>query len=609
MAVKDRDSQDMQRWLTPLLTASFLLGGCGDDGATMPGADASGSSGGDSESNSTSGPSTETGTNGGSSGGVTTSPQETDGSTETGGSDETGSTGGDDPPPAGGWYPGIPYPTDDLPGGIMPTLPTPGTQSGWPYDPLTLELPETGSGENVYVVSVDGSDAAAGNGGSGTLDAPRRTIPTGDLGPSAHLYIIGQGSEYGTVDFDVGDDDAWTCTGTADQPCFIVGIDGPRIGRRLQIQGSEHVVVDGLSFVDTPNGGRPWGSLNIASSRYITTRNVELRGSGASSSGGSAMGIQDVEFLFSYRMHFEDLGSWETNPQDRDVHAWRPQYDNRYLWLIDSELFHIQGDGVQTGNSSNNGPQEASSHYVYIAGNEFYENYENAIDNKNSYHVVLSSNEVHDFFASEGMGANSTAIILSNNSEGPWTGYHWAIDNHVYAAGLAIRDSGSETDELNFAIGNVVHDVSTAFLQANNDPGRQFWVVHNSVFGAQVNLDVFQPGNGSSLVVEGNVFQGGEIDTMGEVDSTLRNNILFDVQVGGTWNVEVGNVAQDPQFADPGAGDLIPGPGSPAIDAFDAESEVFSLFEDLYGLDIRTDIAGTDRPAGARWDIGAYEQP
>lgn len=599
----------MRRRLATLLSIPLLAMGCGDDASTPAGDDTAAESSGGSVGPGTSPSSGGVTATGDTTGGTSDDSSGTDSSAETQGTDETGSTGGDDPPPAAGWYPGIPYPTDDLPGGIMPTLPEPNAQPGWPYDPISLELPETGSGDNVYVVSVDGNDGSAGNGGNGSVEAPRRTLPTGDLGASAHLYIIGQESAYGTVDFDIGDDDTWTCTGTADAPCFIVGIDAPRIGRRITLTDAEHVVVDGLSFVDTPTGGRPWGAFNIMFSRYVTVRNVEIRGDGSSSSGGSAMSIQGVEFLFSYRMRFHELGSWQSNPQDRDVHGWRPQYSNRYLWLIDSELFHLQGDGVQTGNSNNGGTQDQSSHYVYIAGNEFYENYENAIDNKNSYHVVISSNEIHDFFAAEGMGANSTAVILSNNSEGPWTGYHWALNNHIHDAGLAVRDSGSETDELNFAVGNLVHDVSTAFLQANNDPGREFWVVHNSVHGAQVNLDAFQPGNGSSLVVEANIFQGGEIDTMSEIDSTLRNNILFGVQVSGSWDTEDGNLDQDPLFADPGSGDLSLSAGSPGIDAFDTESPVFGIFEGLYGLDIRLDSAGTSRPAGTRWDIGATEQP
>lgn len=582
----------------------FLSAACGDDAdSTPPASGTSGPTGGPTSSADAT--TAEETSNSGTTG--TASTQGSEGPQET---DSTGdpTTGGEDPPAADSWYPGIPYPTDSLPAGIMPTLPEPGTQPGWPYDPIEVALPELGSGDNVWVVAVDGDDATAGNGGQGTLDAPRRSPPLGDLGPSAHLYLLGANSEHGVVDFDVGEDDTWSCTGTEDAPCFVVGIDAPRIGRRIDLVDSEHVVLDGLSFVETPDEDqRRWGSLNIRSSRYITVRNVELRGDGSNSRGGSGMSIDDTEFLFCYRMRIHELGSWQTNASGLDVHGWRPAYGNRYLWLIDSELFHLQADGVQCGNSNNPNPQGDTSHYVYIAGNEFYENYENAVDNKNSYHVVISSNEIHDLFATEGMGANSTAMILSNNAEGPWTGYHWAIANHVYETGLAIRDSGSEAQELNYAIGNVIHDAGTAFQQQNNNQGREFWVVNNSVFGATSNYDVFQPGNGSSTVLEGNVFHGGELDTMSEIESVLRNNILFGVDVSGNWDVEEGNLDLDPMYADPGSGDLSVSAGSPAIDAFEVESAAYTTFEDLYGLDIRVDFVGTDRPAQDAWDMGAYE--
>ena len=543
----------------------------------------------------------------------------TGGPTATGGPDGTGTTGSDDlpgtddtggpgPDPAG-WYPGIPYPTDDLPGGIMPTLPTPGAQPGWPYDPIEIALPEPTGAANEYVVATDGDDGSAGNGGNGTVDAPRRTIPLGNFDAGTKIFVYGNGSAYGTVDFDVGEDSSLSCAGTEADPCFFVGIDTPRIGRRITIDGSTHVVIDGLSFVDAPGGSRAWGSMPVQDSSYVTVRNVELRGDGSNTNGGAAMSISNTQFLFSYRMTIHEIGSWETNASGLDVHGWRPAYGNRYLWLIESQLYHLQADGIQTGNSSNNGPQEDTSHYIWVAGNEFYENYENALDNKNSYHVVFSSNDVHDFYATEGMGANGTAVILSNNGEGPWTGYHWAIDNRLWDNDLAIRDSGSEDGERNFMVGNVVWNNGTAFVQQNNATDRECWVIHNSVFGSGSVFDVTQTGNNASLFVRRNVFSGGSIDTQSDIVSDLSDNVLFGVSVGGSWDIESGNLTDDPRLVDPAQGDMELGAGSPAIDAVTDDDPVFALFEGLYGLDIREDVRGTTRPAGGGWDLGAVEVP
>ncbi len=573
--------------------AFMVTVGCGTNGASSPESSA-GSVTGSSGGGLTEGDSGSGGTGG------TATVDDGGSSTDDDGTD-TGDGGNES-----GWYPGIPYPTDALPAGIMPTLPTPGGQPGWPYDPIEIALPDPTGAGNEYVIATDGDDGAAGNGGNGTMDAPRRTIPLGSLGDAAKVFIIGDGSAYGTVDFNIGEDGTWQCTGSVDDPCFIVGIDTPRIGRRVAVEQSTHVVIDGLSFVDTGEG-RPWGAMNVLDSSYITVRNVEIRGDGSNSSGGSAMAINGVEFLFSYRMTFHEIGSWETNATGLDVHAWRPNYSNRYLWLIDSELFHIQADGVQTGNSNNQGPQQNSSHYVYIAGNEFYENYENAMDNKNSYHVVMSSNDVHDFYATEGMGANGTAIIVSNNSEGPWTGYHWAIDNRVWNTSLAFRDSGSEDGERNFMVGNVVWNAPTAFLQANNSTDRECWVVNNTAYGATTAFDIGQPGNNASVFLHGNIMHGGSLDTASQAHSELRDNILFGTQLEGAWDVEQGNLSEDPMLSNPEQGDMALVAGSPAIDAMGEPSPAYEIFEDLYGLDIRVDLEGTARPSGAAWDMGAVE--
>lgn len=506
-------------------------------------------------------------------------------------------------------YPGIPHPADMLPGGIMPTLPTPNAVSGFPYDPCTIAAPAPEAATTSYVVAVGGDDATAGNDGNGTVAEPRATIPEGTFGPGTVITIYGDNSPYGTVDFNMGNESDWTFDCTAAEPCFVVGIDQPRLGRRINISNSRHLIIDGVSVVDIPGGSRPWGNLRFASSQYMTLRNTEVRGDGTNSSGGAVVTMSDVEYMVTFRTKIHSAGSWASNATGLDVHGWRPAYGNRYLWLLDSELYHLQADGVQTGNSNNGNPQSESSHYVFIGGNLFYENYENALDNKNSYHVIFSSNEVRTHYAAaDGGGANNTAIILSNNSEGPWTGYHWAINNRIHDSGLAIRDSGSEDDEKNFIVGNVVWDVGTAFVQANNSANRELWVINNTASGSSTAFDAYQPGSNASLFLRGNIFHdAGAIDTLSAIDAQLVDNILFSTSQGGQWDVESGNSTADPILGAPSSGDMTPAAGSPAIDGTQ-EDPVYALFASLYGLDIRRDLLGTPRPSGA-WDIGAVQTP
>ena len=279
-------------------------------------------------------------------------------------------------------YPGIPEPMDTLPSGLMPNLPDPGTQPGWPYDPRTIETPTPTGASEEYIISISGDDTSAGNDGKGTIDAPRRTIPEGFFPAGTKFFIYGDNSPYGTVDFNMGNETTLEFSCSAEEPCWWVGIDTPRIGRRINVENSQHLILEGLSFVDIPGGSRPFGQLALTNSEYITTRHLELRGDGSNSRGASVIPISDSRFVYSYDITIHSAGNWQCDSRQQnesclDVHGWRPSYRNQYLWLIDSHIYHLQGDSIQTGNSNNSNPQNEVSHYIYIAGNEFYENYEN----------------------------------------------------------------------------------------------------------------------------------------------------------------------------------------------------------------------------------------
>ncbi len=507
-------------------------------------------------------------------------------------------------------YPGIPHPTDMLPGGTMPDLPAPSSVSGFPYDPCTLATPTPSGDANEWIVSVSGDDATAGANGQGSEAAPRRTIPFGTFTAGTRIFILGASTPYGTVDFNIGEDEESSFTCTAENACWMIGVDQPRIGRRFDIRNSTHLLIDGLSMVDLP-GQREWGAINFRDSSFITLRNSEIRGNGVNSRGGSAISMDGVNMMVTVGVSIHDVGSWDSNQSGLDVHGWRPLYRNRHLWLLDSEIYRLQADGVQVGNSSNPNPQGDTSHYIYIGGNTFSENYENALDNKNGYHVVFSSNDVHDFYAANGAsGANGTAIILSNNAEGPWTSYHWALNNRIWNTSLAIRDSGSEPGERNFAVGNLIFDADTAFIYADNADNRESWFIHNTVtstglLGLEVQLEA-----NASFFVRHNVFdRAGVIASLPALNSVLTNNVLFMIQVAGQWDSETKNITGDPLLTNPANGELDLATGSPAIDATPTEDPVFALFETLYGLDIRVDREGQTRPNGGGWDLGALESP
>ena len=152
------------------------------------------------------------------------------GATGTGGN----STGGGGPGNGTCTYPGIPHPMDALPGGIMPTLPTPGAQAGFPYDPCSIEAPAPAPPATPTWSPSMAMTARRATGvrvPSRPRDGPS---PEGTFGPGTVIVIYGDSSPYGTVDFDMGDESDWTFNCTEAEPCFVVGVDQPRLGSPTQ---------------------------------------------------------------------------------------------------------------------------------------------------------------------------------------------------------------------------------------------------------------------------------------------------------------------------------------------------------------------------------------
>jgi hypothetical protein len=125
------------------------------------------------------------------------------------------------------------------------------------------------------------------------------------------------------------------------------------------------------------------------------------------------------------------------------------------------------------------------------------------------------------------------------------------------------------------------------------------------------------PGANTRIVVHNctgaGVSGGNGVEFFGSgLDATtvlsVRNTILFgydvpiDATLGGASDVSSNNLTTDPTFTNAGAGDYTVGGGSAAEDA-GANLSADASFA------VTDDIAGTARPQGAAYDIGAFEIP
>ncbi len=166
----------------------------------------------------------------------------------------------------------------------------------------------------------------------------------------------------------------------------------------------------------------------------------------------------------------------------------------------------------------------------------------------------------------------------------------------------AIHFEGGQTK---WAINNTIVSVVSGLHDSSTVTGARFY--NNIVSG-------ITHANGYALFTE--------TTTLTDGDYNLFNNAagyLIRWGAGGTrystlaafrsaTGKEMNSLEGDPRFVNASGGNYTLVASSPAVNVGTTPS-AYQRFLDLYGIDIRKDIAGTPRPQGIRWDMGAYEYP
>lgn len=560
-------------------------------------------------------------------------------------------------------YIGIPYVTDMVPGAMMPTLPTGADTPGFPYDPCAMPTPTfTGASNQYFVDSNRGNDSTAGNNGRGTIEKPRKSLPAisrfkWTLAAGTQIFVE-SGSRHFDGTLEPDDDMKIVSLGTSDEPCWIIGVgdEKPTFAGEKYVVSGTHLLIDNIRFASNAGLKIKLGNgKDGVSLKYGTIRNCLIDGLGSGENaaiGGSGVSDEDrSSFICLYRNVIRNLGKWDrADKNGRDKHGIQMTARTDHWWIVENEIYHCEGDSVQVNTSNqHNGNYTNRPHYIYIAGNHFYENYENAVDNKNCYHVIISQNLIHDF-RNEYKWANATAIILANDSEGWLSGYEWAIFNEIYEAGTAIKiasnaaltidDPKSETPvqtagQRTYAIGNLIYDVGNGFnldARGTSPNGKltrtwfeETWIVSNTIHAKNAPIRqtranassgensshriignlLYSDANGQEIELEDSEAQFNEVSynfvyrASGPTTMTERK---FDLAVGNSYNAP-------PVFADIEANDYTPLAGSASVDliGFRTEPEPYSLFKSMYGIDIAVGYNGIKRATGLRWDAGAFE--
>ena len=309
----------------------------------------------------------------------------------------------------------------------------------------------------------------------------------------------------------------------------------------------------------------------------------------------------------------------------------------KHIWVLDNEIHDMSGSGVAVS-AVPFGPSTTS--YIFVGRNHVYDTWAAGVAAKTCDHVVFSENLIHDIEWTSWSQAKCIGAQYALESL-------WVLYNHCYNGDLGIKvGGGAGPNEMNiYVIGNLIHDIYDVPVAINPRPparngyygaitlwsGNKRIVVGNTIADCHNGI-VFPAANQDhpySAVVENNIVSNIlanhlEVDMVASA-SKWRNNLLFQkdrpvkLKFGGDISVDQANaldfasglIEADPQFTDAPNKDFSIASGSRAEDAALPATgltvDVYAAYLADFGVPINVDITGRTRPAGAGWDIGAYE--
>ncbi|MBL3589884.1 MAG: right-handed parallel beta-helix repeat-containing protein [gamma proteobacterium endosymbiont of Lamellibrachia anaximandri] len=484
------------------------------------------------------------------------------------------------------------------------------------------------AGDGPYSHYIDNSSSACTDDGNeyGTAETPRCTVP--NTLPEGTVVEV-HGGPYltgGTIQI-LGE-------GTPEKPVFLRGISPEN--RTLFAEGVDEFRVRGEYFIlENMEITKTQIDLYRAPNHHISFRGNEIHGYTLATETHSAMialagwnGNQEDNIVFfnneihhAYKYDDPVYGVDHT----KDNHGLVIGADTHHVWILNNHMHHNGGDSVQL--------RGTNLSHVYIGGNEMHDDVENAIDVKSSEHVIVSQNIMHGYVSS----FDSDGTVVVGGHEG--SKLTWFLFNEIYDGRVGLRvndgvpttayvignkmhhllDRGFETRYTSdiYFIGNSISETPIGFEDNGSGTNTGIYKIHNNIF--------YTNNDSSSQVI----ISSGKVDGGGT--NSFSHNLLYSPggNVGVRWGDTVyqssallqsatgmgeGNIEADPHYTSLTAGDpnimAINGttfPGASKGTLSTDVAAVYQAFEDLYGIDIRQDYAGTSLPQGTGVEIGAYE--
>ncbi len=467
--------------------------------------------------------------------------------------------------------------------------------------------------EGFYYVDPTHPNATDSQNDNGYPGKPRERVPT-SIPAGAVVEVHGAIPHRVTI----------TSSGTAENPIFIRGESyekRPTFLDYLYIRGS-YIIIENIKTQPPSHYGNGSSGLKFKEgAHHVAVRDAEISGvdnyyktGGIGIGSWGYSGSDVVDNVVLNRLDIHDIGDINAD-FDQDGHGVTVSGNSQNIWIINSSMTRVSGDGVQIEAQRNRGSD--AIHHIYVGNNTISNNKQTGIWVKHARDVIVSSNHVFD-------------MSPSDSSNGGCVGYQyvalnlWFIHNEIHDChqGIAVGSGNPGEQGSVYYAHNTIYDIHSSSPKNPHLTGGIMmrmnhvnqYVIGNTIVDSDIAISAPLSSGvlkiiGNILVDSGEAF-GHDVYLEGIVDNTVfDNNIISrspNISInwnGSTYNSilslyndesQCGNCSEEePKFVNRNKNNFQLAPGSIVHDlSHSVVQNVYKEYLDLYGVPLADDSEG-----------------